>query len=462
MDLNLDNYSLTELLTILHIKETPTNISVLQKSLYAKLEQVKILDYEILPESKENLMEFYTKGFFKLLKNIAVINGMNGNSEQDSSLITEYDDAYGKTKGNTYDESYHNDDLNKESISVKDNLLPPMMYNPVVQENSQFAVKHVDQGAVNTFNSHLKYGIVNPLTRKAFKKIVNINTRFRNNYTSTPSTNFSLFLPSPVKKVTSMKIVDTQFPKMVYTFSSKLGSNSFLLDNSNIDISNGSYTNATIVTTINTAMTNAGANVTLYYNANNGLMTFSHNAAIDFSLNFNYNSVTCPQLSSNINKDQLTLGWLLGFRGNYLSKISSTKSSKISSTKSSCECLNMVKNQVDISNIYTGSSTYTGESIFDPHGSRYFLIAVNDYQNNHNSIFISPFQYQTLADANILAKISTECCDKCCLHNPERIYFGPTDIAKFHIIIYDEFGRIVDINNADYSFTLELEVIYDL
>ena len=28
--------------------------------------------------------------------------------------------------------------------------------------------------------------------------------------------------------------------------------------------------------------------------------------------------------------------------------------------------------------------------------------------------------------------------------------------------IYDEFGRIVDINNADYSFTLELEVIYDL
>jgi len=30
------------------------------------------------------------------------------------------------------------------------------------------------------------------------------------------------------------------------------------------------------------------------------------------------------------------------------------------------------------------------------------------------------------------------------------------------IKIYDEFGRIVDINNADYSLTLELEIVYDL
>jgi hypothetical protein len=328
------------------------------------------------------------------------------------------------------------------------------MYNPVVQENSQFAVKHVDQGSVNTFNSHLKYGIVNPLTRKAFKKIVNINTRFRNNYTSTPSTNFSLFLPAPIKKVTSMKIADTQFPKMVYTFSSKLGSNSFILDSSNIDISNGSYTNTTIVKTINTAMLNAGANVTLSYNPNDGLMNFTHNTGADFSLNFNYDSITCPQLSSNINKDQLTLGWLLGFRGNYLSKISSTQSKN--------ECLNMVKDQTDIKNVYTGSSIYTGESIFDPHGSRYFLIAINDYQNNHNSIYISPFQYESLADANIIAKVSTECCETCSSHNPERIYFGPTDIAKLHITIYDEFGRIVDINNADYSLTIEMEILYDL
>ena len=457
MDLNLDNYSLTELLTILHIKETPTNISVLQKSLYTKIEQVKTYDVDALPESKENLMEFYTKGFFKLLKNLAIING---SKEKNSSLITEYDDAYGKSVGNTYDESYHRDNLNKESISVKDKLLPPMMYNPVVQEGSKFATKHVDHGAVNTFNSHLKYGIVNPLTRKAFKKIININTRFRNNYTTSLSTNFSIFLPSPIKKVTSMKVTDTQFPKMVYTFSSTLGSNSFIVDSGipggpwTIVIPNGSYNSHTIVQTINSALALTPSNVVLSYNENNGLMTFTQTGGFDLSLNFNYNQEICPQLPSNINKDQVTLGWLLGFRGNYLNKITSTKSQY--------ECLNMVKNQVDINNIYFGSSNYTGESIFDSHGSRYFLIAINDYQNNHNSIFISPFQNQTLADTNIMAKISTECCEGCCSHNPERIYFGPTDIPKLHITIYDEFGRIVDINNADYSLTLELELLYDL
>ena len=91
-----------------------------------------------------------------------------------------------------------------------------------------------------------------------------------------------------------------------------------------------------------------------------------------------------------------------------------------------------------------------------------FLIAINDFQNNHDSTFISPFQLQTIADNNILAKISTKCCDKCCVEQPERIYFGPTDIARLEIKIYDEFARIIDINNADYSLTLELEIVYDL
>ena len=60
-------------------------------------------------------------------------------------------------------------------------------------------------------------------------------------------------------------------------------------------------------------------------------------------------------------------------------------------------------------------------------------------KNNHNTNFISPFKYQTFADNNIIAKISTECCNSCCEDNPERIYFGPTDIAKLEIKVYDEF-----------------------
>ena len=443
MDLNLDNYSLPELINILQVPKKDINITILQKCLYDKIDQVKAINLEDLPENKEHLIEFYTKGFFKLLKNITNLN----DSEKDSTIIPSYE----RVIGNIYTSSQ--EDINNKSIGVKEKLLPPLTYNTTVQENNNFITPHKNHNSVNTFNSNLKQGIVNPLTRKSFTKILNINTKFRNNYPTTTSTNYSIDLPSTIKKVASMKLLNSQFPEVVYTVSPLLGSNSFIINDIPIDISKGSYTSTTIINTINAALIYASINVTLSYNDIDGTMTFKDNSGIDLSLNFNYNSVSCPQLPSNIYKDQLTLGWLLGFRGNYIKPIHSTESPYM--------CLNKVKNQADISNVYSGKSSYTGESLFDPHGSKYFLISINDFQNNHNNIFISPFQYQTLADNNIIAKISTE-CSKCCIEQPERIYFGPTDIAKLHIIIYDEFGRIIDINNADYSLTLELQIIYDL
>ena len=38
---------------------------------------------------------------------------------------------------------------------------------------------------------------------------------------------------------------------------------------------------------------------------------------------------------------------------------------------------------------YSRSNSYTRESLFDMHDTSYFLISINNYQNN---IFISPFQ----------------------------------------------------------------------
>lgn len=443
MDLNLDNYSLIELINILQVPKKDINITILQKCLYDKIDQVKAINLEDLPENKEHLIEFYTKGFFKLLKNITNLN----TTEKDSTIIPSYERAI----GNIYTSS--EEDSNDKSIGVKEKILPPLTYNTTVQENNSFIIPHKDQNSVNTFNSNLKQGIINPLTRKSFTKILNINTKFRNNYTTTSSTNYSIDLPSTIKKVVSMKLLNCQFPEVVYTVSPLLGSNSFIINDIPIDISKGNYTSTTITNTINKVLNDNGINVTLLYNDVDGTMTFKDNSGSDLSLNFNYNNESCPQLPSNIYKDQLTLGWLLGFRGNYIHKIKSSTSPYM--------CLNKIKNQEDISFAYTGSSSYTGESLFDLQGSKYLFISINDFQNNHNNIFISPFQYQSLADNNIIAKITTE-CNKCSMEQPERIYFGPTDIAKLHIIIYDEFGRIIDINNADYSLTLELQIIYDL
>ena len=77
-------------------------------------------------------------------------------------------------------------------------------------------------------------------------------------------------------------------------------------------------------------------------------------------------------------------------------------------------------------------------------------------------MFISPFVNQSLGDNNILAKLSKLCSECQNVEYPKRTYFGPTDINKLHVKIYDEYGRIIDINNADLYIELEFEILYDL
>jgi len=43
-----------------------------------------------------------------------------------------------------------------------------------------------------------------------------------------------------------------------------------------------------------------------------------------------------------------------------------------------------------------------------------------------------------------------------------RMYFGPVDIQKIRIRLYDEYGNILQMNNSNYSFCLNLKLMYDL
>jgi len=417
MDLNLDNYSVDELLNILQI---PPNINItiniLQKSLYDKIDKIKNINEEDIPINKANLIEFYTKGLFKLVNNIAVIN-KNISNDQTKLEVTQ------------------------------NHFQPPRSdCNDVIK-------KHIDQSVINTFNSNLKSGIINPLVRKSLKQILNINTRYRDNYSATQSTNFSINLPSSIKKVVSMNLVSCEIPFTVYTISKKLGSNSFMIDSSLIELECGCYTPETIRDAINGQLRNNEKNINLCFDEKTGVMTFKSKGQL-FSLDFNVNNSSSPQQSLDIYKSQLTLGWLLGFRG----------SSRYGSRVKQVNTLNSLYrvNEPVQNKIYVNQNSYTAESLYNMQGNMYFLLSINDYQNNHNNIFISPFNNNDLADNNIIAKIPADCgCGKSSMNYPERIYFGPTDITKLHIILYDEYGRITDINNTDFSFTLELETIYD-
>jgi hypothetical protein len=449
MDLNIGNYTSSDLLSIWQIQsEDELTLDLLQGALLNKIERIKTTSNE-LPETKENLMAFFTQSFFKIVNDEGLYR-MNGDSA---------------------------------NILVRDELLPPLNDNVVV--GPQAVTPHISDIQVPTWNTNLMSGVINPLKRKSFKKVLNVNTRFRDNYNTTKSTDFQMTLPYQVRKVSSLKLVGSEFPRTVYSFSAILGSNNFQVASPPtsgggayvvVDISSGSYSPAGITTVVNQALIDKSIDVSLNYNDNNGRMTFTGTSAFD--LKFDYIEADyCPLPKSNIDSEQLTLGWMLGFRGNSIIPRNAVKAV--------CPCGQLknttyIKRQKwppplskkrvciynyahDVSNIYVDETSYTGEGIFDGHGTSYFLLSANDFQNNHNEIFISPFKDQTLGDNNVLAKINTKCCgDGCCDKNVERIYFGPVDLVKFHFKLLDEFGRTIDINNSDYSFTLEMEMVYDL
>jgi hypothetical protein len=97
-------------------------------------------------------------------------------------------------------------------------------------------------------------------------------------------------------------------------------------------------------------------------------------------------------------------------------------------------------------------------------GTRYAFLSINDYQNNARPSFLVAYGDSTKTD-NIMARINLAYGQN--LHqrdaafttnsNRTREYFGPVDIQRLTIQLKDEFGRIIDLNNMDWSFTLAFE-----
>jgi hypothetical protein len=162
-----------------------------------------------------------------------------------------------------------------------------------------------------------------------------------------------------------------------------------------------------------------------------GISSSSKVGTFDFVLDFQ----TTPEgLSDASSPLPLKLGWLFGFRNG----------------------------------VYTGNSTYVSEGIVDMSGSRYLYLVVDDYNNNVNNSFFSAF-HSSILNKNILARISTKNSwfdilsqSNLNLVTTPRQYFGPVDIQKLKIQLLDEYGRVIDLHNMDYSFCLTLQSVYDL
>jgi len=348
--------------------------------------------------------------------------------------------------------------FNKFSAANVYNLDNSLKTSRVIEENgSNFIIQKPSTPFSQSFPSEFYPGTINPLKKRSLRQYLNIDTRFRDNYYSTSSTNFHLDLPIKFSDVTTLQLTAFEIPNSYYYISDKLGNNFFTITIEDTGVSevffipNGNYTSDGIVNYLNHYVTTgplggaAGFQYLVFSeNIDSGtggtgsgssqmvIGIKSGEALFNFTLNFQANSFGEEDISTPL---PLKFGWLIGFRNG----------------------------------IYTGNSSYVSEAVIDLKGFKYMFLVVDDYNNNVNNSFYSAFN-SSILNKNILARISlqntsffdTAAQNNLSLVTTARQYFGPVDIQKLGVQLLDEYGRVVDLNNMDFSFCLTLQSIYDL
>jgi len=131
---------------------------------------------------------------------------------------------------------------------------------------SKFVINHkIGSKEVDRSVEKKKFKRVNPIKREVYNTVLTINTKYRNNYYGSKSTDFLVDLPNPVKNVTGLKISNAELQNTYYTVSNYLKTNVFYIHLTRltgapsvpvtgmykIEIPDGNYTSLDAVSAIN-------------------------------------------------------------------------------------------------------------------------------------------------------------------------------------------------------------------
>lgn len=353
---------------------------------------------------------------------------------------------------------------------------------------SKFVVNRKIGSGVDRSVGKKKFKRVNPIKRELYNSVLTINTKYRNNYYGSKSTDFLVDLPNPVKNVTGLKISNAELQNTYYTVSNYLKTNVFYIHLNRltgapttpvtgmykIEIPDGNYTSSDAVSTINGVGGFGLKKAKLYSNLTieenlSSIITASYDVVtkkIIFSLitdvtgyKFDLDFVLHGEVERDIAKN---LGWLLGYHNPYYS-FDDTK------TIDGIEYLASYEKNTKVDTVKGVSITTKGfqpEAPADFTGTKFFLIEVNDFNNNSIQSFYYPGTFNSLKINDLLGKIPNNVGTTILFEdsygpiNPTRYYLGPVNIQKLHIRLLDENGIVVDLNNVDFALTFELEVLH--
>ncbi len=363
----------------------------------------------------------------------------------------------------------------------------------------------------------------NKIGKNVVKQTISIDSRHRNNYYETLSTSYSINLPQSQKDVLEMSIVAVEMPMTFYSISEYLGNNTMLviadssLNSASVPINSVSYVNSsnniidfepvsiawrvkledgnydtkswltdklTIERSMNRSLTlaipgainkdgkfaafetplekdwlnsdlNGTKDIRYTINKINGKSVFSTPLPTEFnrttSYEYNTKNITkirfCVDTYGNLDTNtdiHKRMGWAIGFRAaEYVVGASELSQSRFSAVSEGVGFISSL---------------------------RYGFLSIEDYQNNaHPSLMVAFNDY--IIDKKIMTRLclsplrlghdlSSRETGFISHRRTPRNYFKPVDIDKLTIKLFDEYGRIIDLNNMDWSLTVEFSKLY--
>jgi hypothetical protein len=429
-----------------------------------------------------------------------------------------------------------------------------------VAKNSRFVKADGSANKRTTYVSNLEYGPskLNPLLKEVMKRVIFIDSQFREYNTYPSSTNFRFDLSEPLHNVVSLKLHSISIPYTWYNISNMYNANYFLLEGNVaaittkkivIPIEAGIYDEPKLVNTINLAITAAktkysdvdfGTTQVTYSSVHNKIkidldITYVQDGityhAKDFKLIFFKPDGESNQRSVEQNYDfefvtwNVTLGWVLGYRSfpefvlnpndknnsKYVKQNDYTYDSTsgiITLKGDACLDLNTCKTMYLILNDHTNHHLNDGlvtisarDNKHMPHGyinrarvtvnpsgetlnvstqsstpnvnlNANQLYAANEVVYNDvkeiqnaqiyadppflkDNFGIIPIKLGGLKPGQLYSEFGGGLLEN------NRIYFGPVNIKKMDIQLMNDKGDIINLNNANWNFSLVVEYLYN-
>ena len=302
---------------------------------------------------------------------------------------------------------------------------------------------------------------INTYRRNIIPRLLSFDTKFRPNYFSSSSANFSMVLPTPLKNVISMRLISFEFPNVVYDVDATLGTNMVTItdhegDVCKYELPSGNYHSDTVCNALNAI----NGNVIINIDGNPG-------AGVDV-LDEDTDPATNPDRELKFDEFAFHIDTKTG-RTIVTSK--SKKKFKLNFTNTLAPSIPITKNlgwKLGFRQLkYQGLYSYVSEAPVDLGGQKVLFFCVDDYRTNVTEN-VSIVYENSFMNRNILARIPLRqgkfvTCydDNSDMIRKQRDYFGPVTIDKLHFRLLDEYGIDVRLNYSDYSFGLEFEILYE-